>query len=95
MGKPTRTRPIIKSIDGKDPKQFFLDWEKQVKKEREERALTFSLSASAIIKHFRDVCKNNLLHNCKCCQSCPFQNIILKVTGLGVKAKSKVTISVV
>ncbi len=82
------------TIDGKAPKKFFLDFEKKVQRQQKQRDLTFSLSNQSIIDHYERNCRRNLPHRYKCCQACPFKNMILKVVSHRHPDAPKVKITV-
>ncbi|MDP2855544.1 MAG: hypothetical protein Q8N90_00260 [bacterium] len=84
----------IASIDGKDPKQFFLDWEKKVLLQQKQQALKFSIPSKSIIDHYKRVCNRNLPHCYKCCQACPFKDMILKVVSRRDRDNPKIKITV-
>lgn len=71
----------IVTINGKTPKKFFLDFERKVQRQQKKQDLTFSLSNKSIIDHYQRICRRNLPHRYKCCQNCPFKNLILKVVS--------------
>ena len=83
------------SIDGKPPKRFFLDFEKTIIRQREkEQNSTFSISRADLIKHYKRICRLNLPHNYKYCQTCPFKEMILKVVSTNGRANPKIKIIV-
>lgn len=85
----------IMSIDGKPPKRFFLDWEKKIIRQREkEQNSTFSISRADLIRHHKRICRQNLPRNYKCCQLCPFKEMILKVVSTNGRADPKIKIIV-
>lgn len=67
---------LIASIDGKDPKQFFLDFEKKVR--RHQNQIQITINKQKLLSHVKRVCWPNLKKQAKICRNCPFKSIVLR-----------------
>lgn len=79
---------IITSIDDKDPKQFFLDFEKKVR--RQQNQIQITINKQKLLSHVKRVCWPNLKKQAKICQNCPLQSTALKtLKSIGWKLPKK------
>jgi len=79
---------IIASIDGKDPKQFFLDFVAKVR--RQQNQIQITINKQKLLAHSRNICWPNLKKGAECCQNCPFRPTALKaLRSIGWKLPKK------